>query len=168
MDYSQYHPDWRDVIRPAILKRDGYKCAHCGVKHKSRVYKDTTNKYVECDDFMEQWATSTGRKVFTLFLQVAHRDHNKQNNDPSNLLSLCPVHHARFDTEHKRLARIMYKQKVVKAGSKLSSEKKLDRGFLLQTLQSSIRKHIGSKISLVDSEAILHELLTAYDNMKKQ
>ena len=102
MDYSQYHPDWKDIIRPAILKRDGYKCAHCGIKHKARVYKDTTGKYVECDDFLEQWAKSTKRKVFTLYLQVAHLDHNKQNNEPANLKALCPIHHARFDSEHKK------------------------------------------------------------------
>lgn len=167
MDYSQYHPDWKDIIRPAILKRDQYRCAHCGIKHKARVYRDTTNKYVECDDFMEQWAVSNGRKVFTLFLQVAHINHDKSNNDPSNLLSLCPVHHARFDTEHKRFARIMYKQKVVSSKSKSVIKKALDRSFLLTTLQDSIKEQIGSKISLVEAEAILHNLLTAYDSMKK-
>ena len=168
MDYSQYHPDWKDIIRPAILKRDNYRCAHCGIKHKARVYRDTTNKYVECDDFMEQWAINTGRKVFTLYLQVAHLDHNKSNNDPSNLKSLCPVHHARFDTEHKRFARIMYRQKIKSKKQVPEVRKTFDRGFLITTLKDSIRKHTGSRISLIESEAILQELLTAYDTMNRQ
>ena len=168
MDYSLYHPDWKDIIRPAILKRDNYKCAHCGVKHKARVYRNSSKQYVECDDFMVQWAISNGRKVFTLFLQVAHKDHNKSNNDPSNLLSLCPVHHARLDTEHKRFARISYKTLVQSTKRITGKSKTLDRGFLLQTLQDSIRKQIGSKISLQDAEVILQDLLTAYDKMKAQ
>ncbi len=167
MDYSLYHPDWKDIIRPSILKRDNYRCAHCQIKHKSRVYKDTTGKYVECDSFMEQWAVNTHRKVFTLYLQVAHLDHNKQNNEPSNLLSLCPVHHARLDTEHKRFARIMYKQKITSAKQVPDDRKTIDRGFLIDTLRNSIKSHIGSRISLIESEAILNELLTAYDKVKK-
>jgi hypothetical protein len=131
------------------------------------VYRDTTNKYIECDDFIEQWAISTGRKVFTLFLQVAHKDHNKSNNDPSNLVALCPVHHARLDTEHKRFARIMYKQKISTTKRIPDAKKTLDRGFLIDTLKDSIRKHTGSRISLIESEAILQELLTAYDNMNR-
>lgn len=168
MDYSKYHPDWKDVIRPSILKRDGYKCQHCGLKHKVRVYRDSTGKYVECDSFMENWATNTGRRVFTIYLQVAHKDHNKLNNDPSNLITLCPVHHARFDSEHKRFARIMYKEKITSTRTKNRAEKILDRGQLLQVLRDSIRTHIGSRISLIDSEAILNDLLTSYETLRKK
>jgi hypothetical protein len=168
MNYSQYHPDWKDIIRPAILKRDGYKCAHCGIKHKARVYKDTTGKYVECDDFMEQWAKSTKRKVFTLYLQIAHLDHDKQNNEPTNLKALCPVHHARFDSEHKKLARIMFKQKITSAKQVPDARKTIDRGALLSTVRDSIRTHIGSRISLIDAEAILNDLLTSFEAFKKQ
>jgi 5-methylcytosine-specific restriction endonuclease McrA len=168
MDYSLYHPDWKDIIRPAILKRDNYKCSHCGVKHKARVYRNTSKQYVECDDFMEQWALSNGRKVFTLYLQVAHKDHNKSNNEPSNLLTLCPVHHARLDTEHKRFARIMYKQKVLVAKTKTEAKEEFDRGYLLSNLQDSIRRQIGSKISLQDAEVILQGLLSTYDKYKPQ
>jgi hypothetical protein len=168
MDYSQYHPDWKDIIRPAILKRDGYKCAHCGIKHKARVYKDTTGKYVECDEFMEQWAKSTKRKVFTLYLQIAHLDHNKQNNEPTNLKALCPVHHARFDSEHKKLARITYTAKISDTRTQNRSKKILDRGALLSILRDSIRIHLGSRISLIDAEAILNDLLTSFEAFKKQ
>lgn len=168
MDYSLYHPDWKDIIRPAILKRDGYKCGHCGIKHKARVYKDSTGKYVECDEFMENWAKSTKRKVFTLYLQIAHLDHNKQNNEPSNLKALCPVHHARFDSEHKKLARITYTAKITDSRTQKRAAKILDRGKLITILRDSIRLHIGTRISLIDSEAILNDLLTSFEAFKKQ
>jgi hypothetical protein len=167
MDYSKYHSDWRDIIRPAILKRDQYKCKHCGIKHKSRVYKDTTNKYVECDSFMEQWAISTGRKVFTLYLQVAHIDHDKSNNAPNNLMSLCPIHHARFDTEHKKLARISYRAEIQQQSDKRRVKKKIDRGDLISKLQSIIRTHTGTKASLIECEAILNDFLTSFKDHSK-
>jgi hypothetical protein len=168
MDYSQYHPDWKDIIRPAILKRDGYKCAHCNIRHKARVYKDTTGKYVECDEFMEEWAKSTGRKVFTLYLQIAHLDHNKQNNEPTNLKALCPIHHARFDSEHKKLARITYTAKISDSRTQSRTKKILDRGALLTLLRDSIRRHVGSRISLIESEGILNDLLTSFEAFKNQ
>lgn len=112
MQYKEYSPDWRDIIRPAILKRDNYKCKVCGINHKIRVYKNKAGKYVECDKFIEEWAKANGYKVFTLYLQVAHMDHNKQNNDPSNLVTLCPVHHAKNDAQHKSIQRKIFKKNV--------------------------------------------------------
>ena len=47
MDYSKYHPDWKDVIRPLALKRGQYKCSVCGIRHKSRVYLANKTNYVE-------------------------------------------------------------------------------------------------------------------------
>jgi hypothetical protein len=117
---------------------------------------------------MEQWAKSTKRKVFTLYLQIAHLDHNKQNNEPTNLKALCPVHHARFDSEHKKLARITYTAKISDTRTQNRSKKILDRGALLSILRDSIRIHLGSRISLIDAEAILNDLLTSFEAFKKQ
>lgn len=168
MDYSQYHPDWRDVIRPAILKRDNYKCVQCGVRHKIRCYKNSTGQYIECDDFMEQWATSTGKNVFTLYLQVAHKDHDKSNNDPSNLMTLCPIHHARYDSEHKRFARIIYKAKIKDSKDVEDSQDIPLRTQLLTTIEHSIRKITGLKLTKSDCEIILHDVLTCYDSASKK
>lgn len=112
MDYKKYHPDWRDIIRPSILRRDSYKCVVCGVRHKSRVYKTTSGLYVMLDEITENWAIQNKKKVFTLHLQVAHLDHNKENNDPVNLRTLCPVHHAKYDADHKNFSRIAYRSKI--------------------------------------------------------
>lgn len=115
MDYKEYSPDWRDTIRPAILARDQYKCCECGIKHRARVYQLAKGHYREVDAFEEEFLVSTGRKVFTMFLQVAHIDHNKSNNEPSNLRTLCPYHHAKFDSEHKKFLRITYRGKVAQS-----------------------------------------------------
>lgn len=168
MDYSLYHQDWRDVIRPAILKRDQYKCVQCGARHKMKCYKDTSGKYIECDDFMEQWAISSGRHVFTLYLQVAHKDHDKSNNDPSNLMTLCPVHHARYDSEHKRFARIMYKAKIKDSKDVEETPEIPLRTKLLTTIEQSIRKITGLKLTKSDCEIVLQDVLTCYDSASKK
>lgn len=168
MDLSQYHPDWRDIIRPAILKRDNYKCQHCGVRHKIRCYKDTQGKYIECDTFMEEWAKSTNRRVFTLYLQVAHKDHNKSNNDPNNLITLCPVHHARYDSEHKRFARIMYKTQLKNNSKTTKNNVPSLRPILLNNIASSVRSLTSVKLSPSDCEVILQNVLTCFDSNNKK
>ena len=107
MDRSLYHPDWVDIIRPSILKRDNYSCRVCGVRHKSTVYKLSRGGYFTCDQFAAEWAKANGKHVFTLFLVVAHLDQDKTNNDPSNLMTLCPIHHASYDAKHRTLKRKM-------------------------------------------------------------
>ena len=93
MNYNDYPPEWKDTIRPAILKRDNYTCQNCGIAHRSRVYKNKSGGYVVCDDFIQEWAKAQGFKVFTLFLQVAHLNHIKSDCRPENLRSLCPKCH---------------------------------------------------------------------------
>jgi 5-methylcytosine-specific restriction endonuclease McrA len=112
MNIKEYADNWRDTIRPAILRRDQYKCTICGIKHRARVYQLSKGHYREVDAFEEEFIKAQGRKVFTMFLQVAHLDHNKLNNDPSNLRTLCPYHHAKNDSEHKKFLRITYKRKI--------------------------------------------------------
>lgn len=112
MNYADYHPDWRDIIRPQILKRDSYKCRHCGVQHKAIVYAMSTGQYHECDDFEYNWAKANNKRPFKLFLNVCHVDHDKNNNDHSNLISLCPRCHGHFDKQHKKFRKLIYQAKV--------------------------------------------------------
>lgn len=112
MDIKSYSPDWRDIVRPQILKRDNYKCVRCGVRHKAKVYLDSSKNYIEVDNFTEQWAIARGFKVQTIYLNVCHLDHNKENNDPSNLVSMCPRDHSKMDAEHKKMMRLTYQNKT--------------------------------------------------------
>jgi len=108
--YSQY---WCDVIRPAILKRDGYKCQQpgCNVRHKAVGYYNLSGQWVECDTFMSNWATKQNFKVQKISLQVAHLDQNPANNEESNLLSYCPKHHLAFDLPHSIIKKLAPKNK---------------------------------------------------------
>lgn len=167
MDYSQYHPDWRDVIRPQILKRDQYKCKVCGVKHKSTVYKTTNGAYIECDDFMQEWAISQGKKVFTLYLQIAHLNHDKSDNDPSNLQALCPIHHARHDKEHKKFQRIIFKQKIKDNQSQIKAKKISARKQYIDHIKSMVYQYTRVKIDISAAEHILNQCLQYIDKLNK-
>ena len=97
MDYNKYSIDWRDKIRPSILKRDNYKCKNCGISHRAVGYFDASKKFIECDNFMQEWAKRNKIKLQTIYLQVAHLDQNPDNNEESNLKSLCPRCHLAYD-----------------------------------------------------------------------
>jgi hypothetical protein len=159
MNYSEYSPDWKDIIRPAILKRDNYKCQVCGVRHKSKVYKDSRQNYVECDAFVEQWAISTGRKVFVLYLQVAHLDHNKSNNDPLNLRTLCPRHHALYDKQNKAFQRKIYRAKITVNQAKTVETVLSEYSNQVTEVKKIIRKYTKTTVSTVDAENIFNSIL---------
>lgn len=143
MNKKEYHPDWDDIIRPQILKRDQYKCRHCGIRHKAVVYTDSKNNYVECDDFIERWARANGKKVFTLYLHVAHLDQDKNNNDPSNLVTLCPRHHSKFDAQYKSFKRIIKEHDFKKS----KDYRPPTGGINYQAKCTAIRKYIFSLTS---------------------
>ena len=97
MKKQLYSENWADTIRPAILKRDHYKCCKCKVKHRSRGYYDSSKKFIECDEHMISYAAKMNIKLIRIILQVHHKDCNKMNNDFSNLITLCPKCHMNED-----------------------------------------------------------------------
>lgn len=108
--YSAY---WSDVIRPAILKRDNYKCTHpgCNVRHKAVGYYNLSGQWVECDSFMSDWASKNNFKIQRISLQVAHLDSDPANNEDKNLRSFCPKHHFAFDMALNQIKRLAPKNK---------------------------------------------------------
>ncbi len=102
----KYSQDWTDIIRPAILKRDQYKCQRCGVKHKSIGYFDKNKIFVEADEFVQDWCKRNNIKLVKIFLNVCHLDHNPSNNTYSNLKSFCPRCHGINDAQHRHIVRI--------------------------------------------------------------
>ena len=103
MKKSNYTDNWSDTIRPAILKRDNYKCKKCKVKHRSKGYYENKNTFVECDEFMIDYARKREFKLITIILQVHHKNQNKQDNTDSNLITLCPRCHFEADREYNVL-----------------------------------------------------------------
>lgn len=106
IDYKKYSEDWKDIIRPKVLERAGYKCEVCKVRQRAKGYRDKKGVFVECDNFMLNWAKKQGFKVITIYLQVAHLDHNINNNSPVNLKAMCQKCHLNYDKELHRINRI--------------------------------------------------------------
>jgi len=102
----KYSVEWWDTIRPAILKRDNYKCQHCRIAHRTLVYKDAAGNLHECDKWLADWAITNGYKVRTIYLQVIHLDQDPSNNDFSNLSTACPSCHFKFDNKFNKLKRL--------------------------------------------------------------
>lgn len=88
-----YHPNWNDIIRPEILKRDKYKCQNCGLKHRGLYLVQDSGKLLEIDKEEYIEALRNDEKVKKIFLQIAHLDHNPKNNKYENLKALCPGCH---------------------------------------------------------------------------
>ncbi len=103
---SHYPENWADQIRPSILKRDGYKCMYCRVRHRSYIVILSKNswKYIDKDEVQDY--LTDGFKSYKIYLQVAHKDCNKQNNNPDNLITLCQRCHHDIDKQWKILVRI--------------------------------------------------------------
>ena len=81
IDYSEYPPTWFTDIRPAILERAGNRC-------------EGSPAHPECRAANHEPHPVTGSRVV---LTIAHMDHNKDNNDHSNLRALCQRCHLRHD-----------------------------------------------------------------------
>ena len=109
---QNYHADWSDIIRPAILKRDGYKCTKCNIKHKGFISKIGSKTEHVIDDFEAAWLRSKGHVVAKVYLQVCHLDQNPANNEYSNLVSMCPACHLRYDNQYNVIKRMLKRNNV--------------------------------------------------------
>jgi hypothetical protein len=77
IDYKEYHPNWKNISSFIRHDRAGDKCEKCGCEnHKPH--------------------PQTGSFVV---LTVAHLDHNKENNDYTNLAALCQRCHLKHDLQ---------------------------------------------------------------------
>lgn len=102
-DYSKYHPDWKTVIRPAILERDKHCCKFCGVQNQRIIHRfgkgaDDWEYWPEGME-SESWSLD-GLKATKIVLTIAHLDQDKENNDYENLAALCQKCHLGIDLKH--------------------------------------------------------------------
>ncbi len=103
---SMYPDNWNDEVRPAILARDGKKCQHCGVKHRSYIYIDQQDKVIMVDREEHEELKNGGYRTYRVYLQVAHLNNDKSDCRDENLLSLCPRCHLSNDRQYKNLMRL--------------------------------------------------------------
>ena len=102
-DYKEYHPDWKTKIRPDILERDNNCCKFCGVENARLIHRhgNKSEDWSYWPEGMESEAWSVdGLKSTKIILTIAHLDHDKTNNDYSNLAALCQRCHLKHDIKH--------------------------------------------------------------------
>jgi len=97
LNYQNYHPDWKDVIRPEALKRAQYKCQNCGVPNRSLVIRSADGTWFEADEWLLSVAREKKIKITKIHLQVAHLNHDRNNNLDENLRVLCQKCHLNYD-----------------------------------------------------------------------
>lgn len=102
----KYPPEWTEVIRPAVLRRDKYRCTDCGAQNHKEGYYTPSGGFVQCDEHMKAWALSQGIKVVRVHLQICHLDQNPENNELTNLAAKCPKHHLKYDHAFRHASRI--------------------------------------------------------------
>lgn len=145
-----------EVIRPLILKRDGYKCTSCNVEHQATVYENSRKEYVVCDEFMTAWALANGFNVYNVRLHVVKLNPLIEGINPDNFLLLCPRCSKKFKQEQKKKFRnelSLNMKKTVRAGVKSKDIKDIS---LYTNIQKSIFTKTGIELSLSTIEQITH------------
>jgi hypothetical protein len=119
---DKYPQEWFDTIRPAVLKLANYKCEICGIAHRAIVYKAANGSYVECDEFMADWARKNNLFPFKIHLQASHKDQNRKNCSLTNLQALCPKCHLNYDRDFNKILRRMRGRQQGTNGGRAISE----------------------------------------------
>jgi 5-methylcytosine-specific restriction endonuclease McrA len=109
---TEYPENWNDEIRPAVLKRDNFRCTKCGLVHrKTYVFFPDGHKMVIPKSEIDFWK-GDGNTVKTIYLQVAHLDHLKTNHNLTNLAAMCVKCHLNYDRATNNILRIAKKTKI--------------------------------------------------------
>jgi hypothetical protein len=124
-DYSKYPANWFTEIRPRILARAGEKrdedgnileqarCEKCGVRNGATGMRDTSGIFHEPGPVFHLFEYPPGVKLFKVVLTIAHKDHNPQNYEDSNLAAWCQYDHLLYDArEHAKNAKIHRAQMI--------------------------------------------------------
>lgn len=108
----RYSAGWFDTIRPAVLRRDNYKCTVCNATQRSQGYYDAHEQFIICDPLMIRWAAKQKIKIRTIYLQVAHLDQDPSNDSLANLKTFCPRHHLNYDRAFNAARRLAKRSPV--------------------------------------------------------
>jgi 5-methylcytosine-specific restriction endonuclease McrA len=92
-----YSVDWRDIVRPSVLKRDKYQCVHCSVVNRSLYSIEGDRRIIVDDDWLIKVYISKGIRLYKVALQISHQCHNKACINQSHLITLCSSCHLRYD-----------------------------------------------------------------------
>lgn len=107
IDKKKYHQDWADIIRPDILRRDNYKCKHCGISNRTLFVREGNTRVFILDSLMHNYYIARQIKVSKIVLSIAHLDGCIENNDYSNLAALCQSCHLVHDAHQHTINRLI-------------------------------------------------------------
>lgn len=99
----RYPLNWRQEIRPAILKRAGNRCEECGVPNYSIGVRDRYGQFWHIDEIHASDAPEQFEglgKVFRIILTIAHLNHVPEDCRPENLKAWCQRCHLTWDAKH--------------------------------------------------------------------
>jgi hypothetical protein len=95
INYRDYHPKWQ-LIRRLILKRADNCCEECGIKNHTPIpaaLQDPPTLLLFDD--LQHVHVELPRRIAVL--TIAHVDHDRTNNDFSNLAAWCQSCHLAHD-----------------------------------------------------------------------
>lgn len=109
-----YPREWRDIIRPAILKRADYKCEICKAPNHTHIRRYSDNTFNIADEFDIFLRQKGDKDVQYIILSISHKNHDISNNDYSNLQALCQRCHLNYDREYHKQVRLINQTKLNK------------------------------------------------------
>lgn len=102
-----YSLDWRDVVRPSVLKRDKYRCKHCGLSNRTPYTLENRTRIILDDSWLLEKYKGLNYKLYKVTLQVAHMCNNKGCINESHLNTLCDSCHLRYDKHSNTISRLI-------------------------------------------------------------
>lgn len=99
-----YPLDWHFISHQICVHRAGGQCE----------YVDHNGRRCEARDWEDHPVTGA-----VVLLSCAHLDHNPQNNDPSNLMALCQLHHNLIDGPARRQTALRHARQQEQAAGQL-------------------------------------------------
>lgn len=112
IDYKEYHPDWKAISLRIRKERAGDRCEWCGRANGSMWMRgpgDRDEWQPAAEGMEADELAAIGYRFTRVVLTVAHVDHDKTNNDESNLAALCQRCHLNHDrkqhAENRRYGR---------------------------------------------------------------
>lgn len=108
--YSDYPPNWKSEIVPAVKKRAQFACEHCGRLHGSYVWlyrKGKKKFWADSFENARRLGVAVPEKKIKVICAVAHLDHDESNMKITldRLAYLCQKCHLKhdYDDNLKRL-----------------------------------------------------------------
>lgn len=153
---------WVNVLRPLILKRDAYKCQVCGIKQGQVVYVNSSGVYVVCDEFIQEWARSLGKKVFKLSLNVICLSGQTYSEDSTDLITFCPRHAQLYQNAYYSEFRIKIRAKIKQQITKGDPELNFIKSSALPRIIKDIRRFTGVSVTALEAESLFSNIIKKF------